>query len=136
MIVCFIYTGKEISLSEEAEEVAGFYARMLNHDYTTMPIFNKNFFKDWRKVMTSKEQEKIKDLSKCNFKKMHVYYTEQSELRKARSKEEKQVLSISLSWCYNNNMFRFTKYFLNKELVYSNSLSCRKRELMVIVGLS
>jgi DNA topoisomerase-1 len=39
-----------MKLSEEAEEVATFYGRMLDNDYTTKDVFNKNFFKDWRKV--------------------------------------------------------------------------------------
>ena len=39
-----------MNLSQEAEEVATFYGRMLDHDYTTMEAFNKNFMKDWRKV--------------------------------------------------------------------------------------
>ena len=39
-----------MKLSEAAEEVAGFYARMLDHDYTTKEVFNRNFFNDWRKV--------------------------------------------------------------------------------------
>lgn len=33
-----------------AEEVMTFYARMLDHDYTSKTVFNKNFFGDWRKV--------------------------------------------------------------------------------------
>lgn len=37
-------------LSESAEEVATFFAKMLDHEYTTKEIFRKNFFKDWRKV--------------------------------------------------------------------------------------
>lgn len=48
--VKFKYDGHEMRLSEAAEEVATFYARMLDHEYTTKPVFNKNFFKDWRKV--------------------------------------------------------------------------------------
>jgi DNA topoisomerase-1 len=80
-----------MTLSETAEEVASFYARMLDHDYTTKEAFNKNFFKDWRKVMTEKEREKITDLSKCNFKQMHSYFMTKSEERKAMSKEEKKV---------------------------------------------
>ncbi|KAH3774191.1 hypothetical protein DPMN_175565 [Dreissena polymorpha] len=40
-------------LSEETEEVATFYAKMLDHDYTTKEVFNNNFFKDWRKVQAS-----------------------------------------------------------------------------------
>jgi len=56
-----------MELSTAAEEVASFYAKMLEHDYTSKPIFNKNFFKDWRKVMTHSEKEKITDLKKCDF---------------------------------------------------------------------
>jgi len=51
--VKFYYNGRELSLSETAEEVAGFYARMLEHEYTTRDIFNSNFMKDWRKVRNS-----------------------------------------------------------------------------------
>ena len=39
-----------MKLSTDAEEVATFYGRMIDHDYTTMETFNKNFMKDWRKV--------------------------------------------------------------------------------------
>lgn len=56
-----------MELSHAAEEVATFYAKMLDHDYTSKPIFNKNFFKDWRKVMIHSEKEKITDLKKCDF---------------------------------------------------------------------
>jgi len=34
-----------MKLSEEAEECAAFYAKMLDHDYTAKEVFNKNFFK-------------------------------------------------------------------------------------------
>lgn len=90
--VKFYYDGKEMRLSEEAEEVAGFYARMLDHDYTTKDIFNNNFFKDWRKVMTSEERAKISDLKKCNFKSMHAYFMDMAEKNRNRTKEEKQAL--------------------------------------------
>lgn len=46
--VKFFYNGQEMKLNEDAEEIAGFYAKMLDHDYTTKEVFNKNFFKDWR----------------------------------------------------------------------------------------
>lgn len=39
-----------MKLSAPAEEVATFFAKMLDHEYTTKDIFRKNFFKDWRKV--------------------------------------------------------------------------------------
>ncbi|XP_017882324.1 DNA topoisomerase I, mitochondrial isoform X2 [Ceratina calcarata] len=88
----FYYNGKEMKLSQDAEEVATFYARMLDHDYTTKPMFNSNFFSDWREVMTDAERAKIVDLSKCNFKEMHAYFLQKSEERKAMTKEEKQKI--------------------------------------------
>ncbi|XP_076044570.1 DNA topoisomerase 1 [Oratosquilla oratoria] len=88
----FYYEGKAMLLSQEAEEVGGFYAKMLAHDYTSKEVFNTNFFKDWRKVMTSEERERIRDLSKCDFKHIYHYYTQLNEERKNRSKEEKKAL--------------------------------------------
>jgi len=90
--VKFYYNGKEMKLTEETEEVATFYARMLDHDYTTKSVFNNNFFHDWQEVMTSSERAKIVDLSKCNFKEMHIYFLQKSEERKAMTKEEKQKI--------------------------------------------
>lgn len=83
-----------MDLSEPAEEVASFYAKMLTHDYTSKEKFNTNFFNDWRKVMTEKESKLITDLSKCNFKPMAQYFQEKSEERKAMSKEEKKVWRV------------------------------------------
>ncbi|XP_071518331.1 DNA topoisomerase I, mitochondrial isoform X2 [Panulirus ornatus] len=102
----FYYNGEAMELSEETEEVAGFYARMLDHEYTTKEIFNTNFMKDWRKVMTSKEKEKITDLKKCDFRRIHAYYVQKNEERKNRSKEEKKALKekneamiAEYGWC-------------------------------------
>ncbi|XP_071037229.1 DNA topoisomerase I, mitochondrial isoform X2 [Parasteatoda tepidariorum] len=90
--VKFYYDGKHMVLSEVAEEVAGFYGRMLDHEYTSKEVFNTNFFKDWRKVMTPEEKEILKDLSKCNFNDFNVYYKRKSEERKAMTKEEKLAI--------------------------------------------
>ncbi|XP_068222413.1 DNA topoisomerase I, mitochondrial isoform X2 [Palaemon carinicauda] len=90
--VKLIYDGQPLDLSETTEEVAGFYARMLDHDYTTKEVFNTNFFRDWRKSMTSKEKEIITDLKKCDFRKLHAYYVQKNEERKNRTKEEKKAL--------------------------------------------
>lgn len=90
--VKFKYDGKEMELSEETEEIATFYARMLDHDYTTKEVFNTNFFKDWRSVMTDYEKSKITKLEKCDFKQMHQYFLQLSEERKNRTKEEKKAL--------------------------------------------
>lgn len=88
--VKFYYDGKALKLSPGAEEVAGFYAKMLDHEYTSKDTFNTNFLKDWRKYMNSSEKALIEDLSLCDFRSMHEYFKEQSELRKQMTKEEKQ----------------------------------------------
>jgi DNA topoisomerase-1 len=72
--VKFKYNGKEMKLSTAAEEVGSFYAAMLDHDYVTKDVFNKNFFKDWRKFMTHSEKEIITDLKKCDFTYMLTYF--------------------------------------------------------------
>lgn len=89
--VRFYYNGKPVPLSKDAEEIATFYAKMLDHDYTSKEQFNANFFKDWRKSMTSKEKELITDLKKCNFSEMFDYFKKLSEERKQMSKEDKQA---------------------------------------------
>jgi len=89
--VRFWYDGKTLRLTEETEECATFYGRMIDHDYTTKEVFNKNFFKDWRKVMTEKEKEIIRDLSKCDFSEINDHFKKVSEERKNRSKEEKKA---------------------------------------------
>lgn len=90
--VNFEYNGKKMKLSEESEEIAGFYARLLDHEYTSKVAFNNNFFKDWRKVMNKKEREVITDLHKCNFRHLQAYFNEQSEKNRNRTKEEKLAL--------------------------------------------
>ena len=90
--VKFKYDGEVMHLSPEAEEVASFYARMLDHDYTTKDVFNTNFFKDWKKVMTPAEREKIKNLDKCDFRQIQAHFLAETEKRKAMTKEEKLKL--------------------------------------------
>lgn len=45
--------------------------------------------------MNKEEREKITDLNKCDFKAMHAYFLEQSEKRKAMTKEEKNKIKES-----------------------------------------
>ena len=47
-----LFLGEPVKLSLTAEEVATFYAKMLDHEYTTKPVFQENFFTDWREVQT------------------------------------------------------------------------------------
>ncbi|KAG8565321.1 hypothetical protein GDO81_012805 [Engystomops pustulosus] len=87
--VKFYYDGKAMKLSPKAEEVATFFAKMLDHEYTTKDIFRKNFYKDWKKEMTSDERNIITNLNKCDFNEMSQYFKAQSEARKQMTKEEK-----------------------------------------------
>lgn len=90
--VIFEYAGKKMKLSEDAEEIAGFYARLLDHEYTSKVAFNTNFFRDFRKCMNKKEREVITDLTKCNFRHMQAFFQDQSEKNRNRTKEEKLAL--------------------------------------------
>ncbi|XP_055508150.1 DNA topoisomerase 1-like [Leucoraja erinacea] len=90
--VKFYYDGKHMKLSPQCEEVATFFGKMLDHEYTTKDIFRKNFFKDWRKEMKPEEKVVITDLNKCNFEEMNQHFKAQSEARKLMSKAEKQKL--------------------------------------------
>ncbi|XP_065674843.1 DNA topoisomerase I, mitochondrial isoform X2 [Hydra vulgaris] len=90
--VKFYYDGKPMQLSLEAEEVATFYAKMLDHDYVKKDIFNENFFEDWRKEMTAEERNIIKSLDKCDFKEMHAYFMKCAEEKRNMTKEEKQAI--------------------------------------------
>lgn len=56
--------------------------------------------------MTAKEREKITNLSKCDFRKMHAFFVQQNEERKNRTKEEKKALKeknealiAEYGWC-------------------------------------
>ncbi|XP_036376807.1 DNA topoisomerase I, mitochondrial isoform X2 [Megalops cyprinoides] len=90
--VSFYYNGKPVILSLAAEEVASFYAKMLDHEYTTKETFQKNFFADWREEMTAEERDLIRKLSKCDFQEIHKYFVDKAEEKKAMTKEEKQAL--------------------------------------------
>ncbi|KAJ3602627.1 hypothetical protein NHX12_030376 [Muraenolepis orangiensis] len=85
----FYYDGKHMKLSIATEEVATFFGKMLDHEYTTKEVFRKNFFKDWRKEMSSEEKAKITDLKKCDFNEINDHFKAQSEARKAKTKEQK-----------------------------------------------
>ena len=59
--VKLIYDGQELDLEPEAEEVASFYAAMIESDYTSMETFNTNFFNDFRKVLRESKSKHVND---------------------------------------------------------------------------
>jgi DNA topoisomerase-1 len=56
------YDLKDIVLPAECEEVASMFAAMLKTDYAQKEVFQKNFMKDWRRLLKKhKETEHIKE---------------------------------------------------------------------------
>ncbi|KAK6320280.1 hypothetical protein J4Q44_G00093870 [Coregonus suidteri] len=61
--VPFYYNGKAVMLSLAAEEVALFFAQMLDHEYTTKDVFRNNFFKDWKKMRREGGRDSLERLA-------------------------------------------------------------------------
>lgn len=94
------YDGKPVNLNIEAEEVAWFFGSMLHSTHNVEnPVFQKNFFADFKDVVkrtggaTDKDGKKVdlKDFSKLDFTKIHEYWHQQNEAKKARSAAEKKA---------------------------------------------
>ncbi|KAJ3411463.1 DNA topoisomerase 1 [Chytridiales sp. JEL 0842] len=80
------YNGVPVDLEPEAEEVATFFAALLGTDYASNETFVTNFFNDFLKPSP------IKEFKKCDFTPIHEYLNEQKELKKNKTKEEKQAI--------------------------------------------
>ncbi|KAI1333294.1 eukaryotic DNA topoisomerase I [Xylariaceae sp. FL0255] len=98
--VKLMYDGKPVFLAEEAEEVAGFFGAMLHStNNVENPVFQKNFFNDFKDVLKSSGGAKdrqgnkvdIKEFSKLDFKPIFEFYHAKSEARKARPAAEKKA---------------------------------------------
>ncbi|KAI0136703.1 hypothetical protein BJ170DRAFT_677572 [Xylariales sp. AK1849] len=98
--VKLIYDGTPVTLDPEAEEVAGFFGAMLNSEHNVgNPVFQKNFFGDFKEILTrtggAKDRQgnkvNIKEFDKLDFKPIFNYYQAKSQAKKDRSKEEKKA---------------------------------------------
>jgi DNA topoisomerase-1 len=94
------YDGKPLELHVEAEEVATYFGSMLNSTHNVEnPVFQKNFFNDFKDVVKktggAKDQNgnkvEIKDFSKLDFKPIFEYYDATSQARKNRPAAEKKA---------------------------------------------
>ncbi|KAG6375394.1 DNA topoisomerase I [Boletus reticuloceps] len=89
------YKGKEAVLPPESEEVAGFYAAMLDTDHAQDKTFNKNFFEDWLKVLKDhppRNKINITEFDQCDFRPMFEYFEAEKAKKKALSTAEKKEL--------------------------------------------
>ncbi|KAJ1532421.1 DNA topoisomerase 1, partial [Nowakowskiella sp. JEL0078] len=102
------YDGKAISLEPEAEEVATFWAELVNTDHAKKEVFRNNFFADFLKVCKAQNTDcPIKTFDKCDFSPIVDYVQELREKKKAMTKAEKEVakqerkaLEDKYGWAY------------------------------------
>ena len=85
-----IYNNKEIVLNKEAEEYALYYSRYINTEYTNNKKFNKNFWKDWVKLIDKKLN--INDFEKCNFKNFIIFLEKKREINLKLLENEKKII--------------------------------------------
>ena len=99
--VKLLYDGTPVSMSLEAEEVAGFFGGMLNSTQNVENLtFQKNFFTDFTKILKEtggakdKKGDKvsIKEFSKCDFKPIFEWFDSERTRKKAMSGAEKKAL--------------------------------------------
>lgn len=65
--VMFYYDHCSIELTEQAEEVATFYAKLLDTCYVRSHNFNKNFFSNFRSCLTEEQRCQIVKFELCDF---------------------------------------------------------------------
>ena len=94
-----VYEGKEYKLTPSEEEVANFYARRITTDetatveWTKDPVFNRNFWNDFKKYLTPAHKKVFKDFKKLNFEKIRKKLIEIKESETESQKNKKKVLS-------------------------------------------
>ncbi|TFK54480.1 hypothetical protein OE88DRAFT_1806192 [Heliocybe sulcata] len=89
------YNGQDVNLPPESEEVAGFYAKILETDHAKDEVFNQNFFHDWQKVLAKhppRDGTRITDFRLCDFRPMYEYFEAERAKKKAMSTIEKREL--------------------------------------------
>jgi len=97
------YDGKPVTLHVDAEEVATFFGSMLHSTQNVEnPVFQKNFFNDFKdylkKTGGAKDADghkvEIKDFQKLDFSKIFEHYKSISDANKARPQAEKKALKL------------------------------------------
>ena len=90
------YDGKPVDLPPQAEEVAGFFAALLESDHAQNPVFQQNFFNDFLDVLREsggpRNGVQPVKFEHCDFSKMFDYFQLQKEQKKQLSTQEKKAL--------------------------------------------
>ncbi|KAF8113936.1 hypothetical protein N665_0043s0012 [Sinapis alba] len=90
-----LYKGKPVNLSPEQEEVATMFALMRERDYYSKPLFRKNFWNDWSKLLGKKHV--IQKLDDCDFTPIYEWHLEKKQKNKDL-KEKKPELGEKYMW--------------------------------------
>lgn len=97
--VKLLYNGTPVSMSMDAEEIAGFFGSMLNSTHNVEnPTFQKNFFTDFQikleetggAIDTHGTKVNINEFSKCDFRPIFDYYEGQRLEKKGLPGAEKK----------------------------------------------
>ncbi|KAJ7703153.1 DNA topoisomerase I [Mycena rosella] len=89
------YDGKELDLPPASEEVATFYAALIETDHAQDATFNKNFFDDWKIVLKKhppRDGTKVTTFTLCDFRPMFEYFEAEKTKKKALTAAEKKEL--------------------------------------------
>lgn len=84
-----VYDGRDTILNKTNEEIAFLYAKYLETDYVKNSTFNRNFWKDWKKILG--KSHTIQKFELLDFTKMHAFLTEQKERNKTCEKRKQQL---------------------------------------------
>ncbi|PLN78100.1 DNA topoisomerase I [Aspergillus taichungensis] len=98
------YDGIPVTLHPDAEEVAGFFGGMLNSTHNVEnPVFQKNFFADFKDILKKTGGAKdpkgnkidIKEFSKCDFQPIFAYHDmKRQEKRNLPAAEKKRLKAV------------------------------------------
>ncbi|KAJ7462350.1 DNA topoisomerase I [Mycena galericulata] len=89
------YNGKELDLPPASEEVAAFYAALIESDHAQDDKFNENFFDDWKTVLKKhppRDGTKVTTFKLCDFRPMFEYFEAEKAKKKALTSQEKKEL--------------------------------------------
>ncbi|KAH8412125.1 hypothetical protein KR222_011883 [Zaprionus bogoriensis] len=129
--VKFYYNDCAIELTEQAEEVATFYAKLLNTSHVQLPEFNANFFSNFSSCLSCDQRLYITKFELCDFVQIHEYLKWQKSLesisRTARAKERED----HYGYCFVDGVRRRVKLFRIRAPGLCYSLPNRSNSLVM-----
>jgi len=88
------YDGKSVDLPPESEELAGWFAALLETEHAADEVFQSNFFQDWQLVLKKHPPTNgivISEFDKCDFRPMFEHFEAEKAKKKAMTAAEKKA---------------------------------------------